>query len=208
MREAHWRALATAAALEEEIEQLSQSITRGQSEACAHSRSQDCHRWKSQGQNRRCCPVQPEESHAPYFEYHTPWRGPASEEDVEAPLDFEVEAPPELGLEVNHFLQGPAESSGEEDRKTSSLEPPVEELESWVTWRAQMHDMPGWWQELTEVPGVDDHEKLAREVQASFKLQWWISKWHCVENYHQTPVAPPCLHQKSFLPLPDSKFTC
>ena len=38
-REACWRALATTAALEEEIEQLSQPITRGQSKAHAHSRS-------------------------------------------------------------------------------------------------------------------------------------------------------------------------
>ena len=29
-----------------------------------------------------------------------------------------------------------------------------------------MHDMPGWWQELAKFPGVDDHEKLAWEVQA------------------------------------------
>ena len=86
----------------------------------------------------------PEESHAPYFEYHPPWRGPTSEEEEEALLDFDLEAPPELGLEVNCFLQGLAESLEEEDRRTSSPEPPVEELESWVTWRAQRHDMPDW----------------------------------------------------------------
>ena len=84
-------------------------------------------------------------------------------------MDFNLEAPLELGLEVNHFLQGPAESL-EEDRRSPSPEPPVEELESWVIWRAQMHDMPSWWQELAEVPGVDDHKKLAQEVQASFQL--------------------------------------
>ena len=52
--------------------------------------------------------MQPEESHAPYFEYNTALRDPASEEDVEALLDFDLEAPLELGLEVNHFLQGPS----------------------------------------------------------------------------------------------------
>ena len=71
-----------------------------------------------------------------------------------------------------------------------------------------MHDTPGWSQELAEVPGVDDHEKLAQEVWASFGLQWQIRKQHHVENYHQAPLAPLCLHQKSFLPLPDSKFAC
>ena len=71
-----------------------------------------------------------------------------------------------------------------------------------------MHDIPGWWQELAEAPGVDDHEKLAWEVQASFKLPWQISKWHHVENYHQAPFAPPFLHWKSFLPPPHYKFAC
>ena len=67
-----------------------------------------------------------------------------------------------------------------------------------------MHDMPDWWQEMTEVPGIDNHKKLAWEVQASFKFLWQISKWHCVENYHQAPLALLCICQKSFLPPYDS----
>ena len=98
-----------------------------------------------------------EDCHAPYFEYHSPWRSPESEEDKEAPLAFDLEAPLELGPVVDCFLQGPAKSLEEEDRKTSSSEPLVEDLESWVTWRAQMDKMPAWWQELAKVPGVDDH---------------------------------------------------
>ena len=71
-----------------------------------------------------------------------------------------------------------------------------------------MQDTPGWWQELIEVPGVDDPEKLACEVRASFQLPQRINKWHWVENYLQAPPAPPCLCHKSLLPLPDSKFAC
>ena len=208
VREAHWRALATAATMEEEIEQLSWSITRGQSEAHAHSRSWDCWRWKSRGWKRRHDQVWLEECHAPYFEYHLPWRCSGSQEDEEAPMDSDLEAPPELGPEVNCFLQGLSKSSGEEDRGMSSPETLVEELENWVIWRAWMQDTPGWWQELAEVPGVDDYKKLAWEVQASFQLPQRISKWHQVENYHQAPPAPPCLHCKSFLPPPNSKFAC
>ena len=137
-----------------------------------------------------------------------PWRGPESEEDEKALPDFNLEALLELGLEVDHFLQGLAESLREEDRRMPSPEPLVEELESWVTWRAQMHDTLGWWQELAEVPGVDDHKKLAQEVWASFELPWQISKWHHVENYHQAPLALLCLCWKSFLPPTDSKFAC
>ena len=110
-----------------------------------------------------------EDCHAPYFEYHSLCRSLESKEDKEAPMDFDLEALPELGLEVDNFLWGPAKSLEEEDRKMSSPEPPVEDLESWVTWRAKMHEMPGWWQELAKVPGVDNHEKLACEVLASFQ---------------------------------------
>ena len=42
-------------------------------------------------------------------------------------MDFDLEALPELGLEVDCFLQGLAKSSEEEVRRTSSPEPPVEE---------------------------------------------------------------------------------
>ena len=90
----------------------------------------------------------------------------------------------------------------------SSPEASLEDLESWVTWIAWAHNMPDWWQELTEVPGVDDHEKLAQEAWASFELQQQTSKWHHVENYHQAPSAPLCICQKSFLLLSDCKFAC
>ena len=43
-------------------------------------------------------------------------------------MDLDLEAPLELGPEVNCFLQGLAESLEEEDRRMSSPEPPVEEL--------------------------------------------------------------------------------
>ena len=45
-----------------------------------------------------------------------------------------------------------------------------------------MHNMPGWWQELAEVPKIDDHQELAWKVQASFELPWQISKQHSVQN--------------------------
>ena len=74
--------------------------------------------------------MQLEEGPAPFFKYSPPWRGPGSGEDEEAELsllDFDLEALPELGPEVDCFLQ-------EEDRNRISLEPPVEEHEMWVTW--------------------------------------------------------------------------
>ena len=109
-----------------------------------------------------------EDCHAPYFKYHPSERGSESKGDKEAPEDFNLEDPPELGLEVTCFLQGPVKSSEEENLKMPSPKPPIEELEKWVIWRAQAYETPSWWQKLVIVPEVDDHEKLACEVQTSF----------------------------------------
>ena len=58
------------------------------------------------------------------------------------------------------------------------------------------------------VPGVEDCEKLAQEVWASFQLPKRASKLHKVENYHWAPPALLCLLKKKFLPPPDSIFAC
>ena len=68
--------------------------------------------------------------------------------------------------------------------------------------------MPGWWLELAEIPGMDNHQELAQKVWASFELPQRISEWHGVESYHQTPPALLCICQKDFLPQPDSNFAC
>ena len=77
--------------------------------------------------------VWPEESPAPFFKYSPPQRGPGSGEEEKAKLallDFDLEALPKLGPEVDHFLQELAGSLEEEDRNRSSPEPLVEEYES------------------------------------------------------------------------------
>ena len=77
-REAHWRAPATMVTVEETIERLSQSITRGQLDACTHSLSHDCQRRRSQGGSRRHCKVWLEKSPALSSEYSSPQWGPTS----------------------------------------------------------------------------------------------------------------------------------
>ena len=143
-REAHQKALAMAAALEEEIEWLSCPLIRSWSETRAHSQSRDCHRCRSWGQKRRCCQVQLEDCHAPYFKYHPSWRGSESKGDMEAMEDFNLEDLPELGPEVICFLQGSVESSEEENMEMPSHLPPIEALEKLVTWRPQVYETPNW----------------------------------------------------------------
>ena len=58
------------------------------------------------------------------------------------------------------------------------------------------------------VPGVDDYNKLACEVWASFGLPNRVSKLCQVKNDHQALPAPLCVHWKNFLLLPDSIFAC
>ena len=67
MKEAHQKALAMVATLEEEIEQLSCPLIRSQSEAGAHSRNRDHCRCRSRGRKRRCHQVWLEDCCAPYF---------------------------------------------------------------------------------------------------------------------------------------------
>ena len=87
--------------------------------------------------------MQPEECHAPYFEYHPSGQSSESRGEVAATEDFNLEELLELGPEVTCFLQGSAESSEEENVKV----PPIKELQKWVTWRAQANETPSWWQE-------------------------------------------------------------
>ena len=73
----------------------------------------------------------------------------------------------QLGPEVTCFLRGSAENLDEEDEKVPSPKPPVEELWEWVKWKVKAYETPSWWRELMKVPEVEDHEKLAWEVQTS-----------------------------------------
>ena len=82
--------------------------------------------------------------------------------------DPDLEELLELGPEITCFLRGLAENLEEEDEKVPCPKPPVEELWEWVKWKAEAYKMPSWWRELMKVPEVEDHEKLAWKVQASF----------------------------------------
>ena len=113
-----------------------------------------------------------------------------------------------LGPEVTCFLWGSAKSLEEDNIKVPSPKPPVEKLQKWVTWKAQAYKTPSWWWELAMVPGVDDHEKLAQEVQASFQLPKRASEQCQVKNDYLAPPALQCLLPKNFLSPLDSIFAC
>ena len=168
VREVHQKALATVAALEEEIEPLSCPHVRSQPVVWAHSRSRDCCGHRSRGQKRRHCQVWSEDCCVPYFEYHPSQRSSESGREVVSTKDPNLEELTELGPEVTCFLRGSAESSEDENKRAPSPKLPVEKLQKWVMWKAQAYETPSWWRELMMVAGVDDQENLAQEVWASF----------------------------------------
>ena len=135
--------------------------------------------------------------------------GPRSSwEDERAEMPFDLGPPPELGLDVDCFLQELASSTREDSGNDSSPEPPAEDYERWVTWQGQALNMPDWWQELAEISEVDDPQELARKIRASFELPQQIGELHGMENYHLALLAPPWLCQKDFLLPQDPKFPC
>ena len=139
--------------------------------------------------------------------YHPSRKNSESGKEAAATKDLDLEEPPELGLEVTCFLRGSIENFEEEDEKVPP-KPPGKEFHRWVTWKAEACKMPSWWRELVAVPKVEDHKRLAWEVQASFLLPRRVSELHKVEDYHQAPPAPLCLLQRKFMPPANSIFAC
>ena len=70
-----------------------------------------------------------------------------------------------------------------------------------------MCDIPNWYAELSTVP-LEDTEKLAWQVRASFRLPKCMHELNPEEALFHAPLAPPCLHWQKFLPPITSAFAC
>ena len=139
--------------------------------------------------------------------YQPSRKSPESSEEAAAPEDSDLEEPPELELELACFLRGSIGNSKEEGEKVP-LEPPIEEFHKWVPWKAKTCKMPDWWRELGVIPEVEDHKRLAREVQASFQLPRRMRELYPKESGHQAPPALLCLWQKRFMPPANTIYAC
>ena len=111
VREAHQKVLATAAALEGEIERLSHPLPQSWLEVRGRSKSKDCWMHGSMEYKRRCCQVQFSDSPTPY---HLPRESMESGEGEITTEDLDLGEPPALEPGVTSFLRGSAESSEEE----------------------------------------------------------------------------------------------
>ena len=112
---------------------------------------------------------------------------------------------PELKSAVASFLWGSPETLDDEGERMPP-EPTVLDFSEWVPWKAERCDTPSWWMELSTVPGEDNTRKLARQVRASFGLPRQLQELDAGRAILQAPLALPCLHQQTFMPLADSIF--
>ena len=78
-------------------------------------------------------------------------------------------------------------------------EPSILDVELWLDWQAQKIDTPCWWREFRAIPGVEDLQKLAQKIQASFSIPKVRGKVFTGQNY-TAPPAPRCLNWNAFLP--------
>ena len=73
-----------------------------------------------------------------------------------------------------------------------------------------VEEMPGphtnWWWELVGILGINDFQKLAQKIRASFEIPWVNSKTQDVKNWLFRTTSPKCICQKGFLPLQDPRF--
>ena len=200
--EAHQKVLATAATLKEEIERLSH--TQNCPEVRARSKSRDHQGCSKEEQKKRHHQVWFEDPPAPN---HPSGSRIESSKEAATAEGSDLEEPPDLGPEVASFLRGSPGTSKDEGNRMP-LEPAVTEFSQWVLWRADRCKTPSWWAELSAVPEIGDHKRLAREVQASFQLPQQMRELGMKEADLQAPPTPPCLHQQKFMPPAQSIYAC
>ena len=97
------------------------------------------------------------------------------------------------------FQEPEVEPDPEESRESYPPEPSIKDTETWLDWQAHQLDMPSWWMECTAIPGVQDPQKLAQKIWASFSIPEVRSRVFLGQGYTASP-APNCLTWNMFLP--------
>ena len=93
------------------------------------------------------------------------------------------------------------------EMKEMSPEPPISQPAKCVRWKAERCDVPNWWAELSTVL-LEDIERLAKQVRASFILPRCMHELDPKEAPFHVHPAPPCLHWQRFMPPIMSAFAC
>ena len=97
------------------------------------------------------------------------------------------------------FREPEVELNSEGRVEDHSLEPSVSDVETWLEWQAQQLGTPTWWSELKAILGVNNPQKLARKIRASFYIPEVRMRAFLEEKY-TAPPTPKCLNQNAFFP--------
>ena len=124
------------------------------------------------------------------------------------PTEYDLGLPLSLEPDIEHFLGEPTTTQEAERGCNLLQEPSVEKYEVLVEWRGCQLDTPDWWGELVAIPHIDDHQKLAQKIRASFEILWIRSKAQKVKNDYLLPPTPKCVGQKAFLLILHPKLPC
>ena len=200
--EAHQKALAMAATLEEEIERL--SSTQNCPEVRARSKSRDHWGCSREEQKRRCHQVQFEDPPAPNCPSGLKT---GSSEGGATSKGSDLEEPPELGPVVASFLRGLPETS-EDKGDRMPPEPTVTEFSQWIPWKANKCKNPR--QVVRVVDGAGDG-RLQKACQGGAGLLPAPTVDVRIRNEEanlQAPPTLPCLCWWRFMPLVQSIDTC
>ena len=83
------------------------------------------------------------------------------------------------------------------EEASSSTEPSVDDLETWLEFQVGLLDTPTWWGDLAAVPGIKDRHKFAWKIRASF----YVPEVHLrvsLEWVYTAPPAPQVLNRGTF----------
>ena len=78
------------------------------------------------------------------------------------------------------------------------METPVSNVGTWVEWQAEQLGTPAWWLELKAIPGVQDPQKLACKIRASFYIPEVRMRASLGQQYTM-PLAPKFLSRSTFI---------
>ena len=194
VHKAHWKALSTAATLEEAIQKLHQM------KVCYglewRPRGRDCWRLEER-RKKRCCQVS-----------FTSQPTPSWSTNPDMPLgkmgskdrDSDLGEPPKLKVEVVSFLQGSSKTlEGKDEDATRAIHVKVCQL-------GMMEGQEVWHSQLVGGIIIRSGGRLAWEVRASFQLPRHMHELDPREAPFHVPPSPPCLHQQRFMPPAISIF--
>ena len=83
------------------------------------------------------------------------------------------------------------------EEPSCSMEPSVDDLETWLELQVEQLGTPAWWEELGAVLGIQDRHKFTQKIRASFYVPEVRLRMHLEQGY-TVPPAPQSLNRSAF----------